>query len=89
VNLSPKLNEVETRKLSKGDRVHLSELGSARHSRDSEKTGTIVGQTQYPNSLRIIWDGARWPVTMHRDYLRILKKKASNGDVPRVTPLSR
>ncbi|SHN65661.1 hypothetical protein SAMN05444170_0758 [Bradyrhizobium erythrophlei] len=69
-----KLNE-EERKLSKGDRVHLSELGCSRHPRDSRKKGTIVGQTQYPNSLRIIWEGSRWPVTMHRNYLRLLKEE--------------
>jgi hypothetical protein len=69
-----KLNE-EVRQLSKGDRVHLSELGCFRHPRDSEKKGTVVGRTQYPNSLRIIWEGSRHPITMHRDYLQPLEKK--------------
>jgi hypothetical protein len=76
---SSKLDEKE-RKLSKGDRVHLSELGCSRHPRDSEKKGTIVGQTQYPNSLRIIWEGSRRPVTVHRDYLQSLKEEVSNAD---------
>jgi hypothetical protein len=70
-----KLNE-EERKLSNGDRVQLSELGCSRHPRDSEKKGRIVGQTRYPNSLRIIWEGSRWPVTMHRDYLQFLKESS-------------
>jgi hypothetical protein len=38
-------------KIVKGDRVHLSELGCACHPRDSGKEGTVVGHTQYPNSL--------------------------------------
>jgi hypothetical protein len=38
------------------------------------------GQPQYPNGLRIIWDGSRWPVTMHRDYLQLLEEKVSNAD---------
>ena len=81
MNLSrSKLNEAEARKLSKGARVHLSELGCSRHPRVSEKKGTIVGQTQYPNRLRIIWDGARWPVTMHGDYIQLLEEKVSNAD---------
>ena len=75
-----KLNAEEARQLSKGDRVHLRELGFSRHLRDSEKGGTIVGLTQYPNSLRIIWDGSRWPVTMHRYYLKLLEEKVSNAD---------
>jgi hypothetical protein len=41
-----KLNEDDARKLSKGDRVHLSELGCSRHPRDTEKKGTIVGNSQ-------------------------------------------
>jgi hypothetical protein len=72
-----KLNESE-RKLSKGDRVHLSEFGCSRHPRDSDKKGTIVGQTRYPNSLRVIWDGSRSPVTMHKDYLRFFKEEVLN-----------
>jgi hypothetical protein len=74
-----KLNE-EAQKLSKGDRVHLSELGCSRHPRDSKKMGTIIGQTQYPNSLRIIWEGSRRPVAMHRDYLQLLKGELSSAD---------
>jgi hypothetical protein len=72
--------EEKVRKLSKGDRVHLSEFGCARHPRDSGKVGTVVGQTLYPNSLRIVWDGSRWPITMHRDYLQPVKEDASYAD---------
>jgi hypothetical protein len=68
------------RKLSKGSRVHLSDLGRSRHRRNSEKKGTIVGQTQYPNSFRIIWDGSRRPVTIHRDYLQPLEKEMPMDD---------
>ena len=70
----------DARQLSKGDRVHLSELGCSRHPRDSQKRGTIVGPTQYPNSLRVIWDGSRWPIPIHRDYLQLLKEEISNAD---------
>jgi len=66
--------------LSKGDRVQLSELGCSRHPRDTKKIGTIVGNSQYPNSLRIAWDGSRWPVAVHREYLELLKDEISNAD---------
>jgi hypothetical protein len=75
-----KLNEEEAPKLSKGDRVQLSELGCSRHPRESDKKGTIVGETRYPNSLRIVWDSSRWPITMHRDYLQLLKREVSDAD---------
>jgi hypothetical protein len=58
----------------------LSELGRSSHLRNSDKKGTVVGQTPYPNSLRIIWDGSRWPITIHRDYLQLLKEEVSNAD---------
>jgi hypothetical protein len=74
------LNEGEAQRFSKGSRVSLSELGRSHHPRNPEKKGTIVGRTQYPNSLRIIWDGSRWPVTIHRDYLQFLKDEVLNAD---------
>jgi hypothetical protein len=76
----PKSNEDDALKLSEGDRVHLSELGRSRHHRDTKKKGTIVGRTQYPNSLRIVWDGSRWPIAVHRNYLQLLNEEASNAD---------
>jgi hypothetical protein len=72
--------EEKARRPSKGDRVHLSELGCARHPRNSGKEGTVVGHTQYPNSLRIVWDGSRWPITMHRDYLQLAGEDVSYAD---------
>ena len=78
VNSSPpKSNEDESLELSEGDRIHLSELGRSRHPRDTEKKGTIVGSTRYPNSLRIVWDGSLWPIAVHRDYLQRLKEEVS------------
>jgi hypothetical protein len=76
----PKSNEDDALKLSEGDRVHLSELGRSRHHRDTKKKGTIVGRTQYPNSLRIVWDGSRWPIAVHRNYLQLLNEEVSNAD---------
>jgi hypothetical protein len=65
--------------LSKGDRVQLSELGCSRHPRNSSKIGTIVGNSQYPNGLRIVWDGSRWPIAVHREYLELIKDEISNA----------
>jgi hypothetical protein len=78
--ICPKSNEDDALKLSEGDRVHLSELGRSRHHRDTKKKGTIVGRTQYPNSLRIVWDGSRWPIAVHRNYLQLLNEEVSNAD---------
>jgi hypothetical protein len=73
-------SEDQALQLSKGDRVQLSELGCSRHPRNTKKIGTIVGNSQYPNGLRIVWDGSRWPVAVHREYLEPLKVEISNVD---------
>jgi hypothetical protein len=73
-------SEDQALQLSKGDRVQLSELGCSRHPRNTKKIGTIVGNSHYPNSLRIVWDGSRWPVAVHREYLELLKDEVSNAD---------
>jgi hypothetical protein len=80
-------SEDQALRLSKGDRVQLSELGCSRHPRNTKKIGTIVGNSQDPNSLRIVWDGSRWPVAVHREYLELLKDEISNADGrPRLLP---
>lgn len=73
-------SEDQVLQLSKGDRVQLSELGCSRHPRNTNRIGTIVGNSQYPNGLRIVWDGTRWPVAVHREYLELLKDEISNAD---------
>src|SRR5450755_1654412 len=66
-------SEDEALPLSKGDRVQLSELGCSRHPRNTNKNGTIVGNSQlYANTVRLIWDGSRWPIVMHKEYLKLL-----------------
>jgi hypothetical protein len=78
-SVRPKLVDDGLTMFSKGDRVHPSKLGCSRHPRDSQKRGTIVGPTRYPNSLRVVWDGSRWPIAVHRDYIQLFEEDASNG----------
>lgn len=57
---------------AKGDRVCSSELGSVRHPRYASIQGTVVGggSGRYPNSVRVLWDGSRTVVAIHRDYIQ-------------------
>jgi hypothetical protein len=50
-----------------GLRVRMSALGAARCPRIAEKEGIIVGEGRYSNSLRILFDGSKLPVSLHRD----------------------
>ena len=81
-------SEDQALELSKGDRIQLSELGCSRYPRNTNKIGTIVGHSsQYANSLRLVWDGSRWPVAVHREYLELLKAGVSNaGGRPGLQP---
>jgi len=33
------------------------------------RKGIIVGEGRYSNSLRILFDGSKLPVSLHRDYI--------------------
>jgi hypothetical protein len=52
-----------------GSRVKMSALGAARCPRIAEKQGIIVGTGRYSNSIRILFDGSKLPVSLHRDYV--------------------
>jgi len=52
-----------------GMRIRMSELGAVRCPRIAAKTGVIVGRSQQNSSVRVLFDGSRSPVSLHRDYL--------------------
>jgi hypothetical protein len=56
-----------------GDRVQISALGASRCPRHAEKTGTIVGWSScYISCARVLLDGNKSPITVHRDYLEAI-----------------
>jgi len=55
--------------LSVGSRVKLSPLGAVRCPRIAERQGVVVGVGRYSDSLRVLLDGSKLPVSLHRDYL--------------------
>ena len=53
-----------------GTRFKLSKLGEARHPRLKRGVeGTIVGGGQYRSSLRVVIDGRKTPLSLHRAYI--------------------
>ena len=55
--------------IAMGSRVRMSALGAARCPRIADKEGILVGEGRYSNSLRILFDGSKLPVSLHRDYI--------------------
>ena len=52
-----------------GDRVRLSELGRKRMSRNRATTATVVGYGRSETTIRIVFDGSSYPVSIHNSYL--------------------
>jgi hypothetical protein len=53
----------------KGDRVRLSELGRQRMSRNRATTAVVVGYGRSETTIRIVFDGSSYPVSIHASYL--------------------
>jgi len=52
-----------------GARFRMSVLGAARNPRLAEKEGTVVGSSRLNSSVRVLFDGRRTPISLHRDYI--------------------
>jgi hypothetical protein len=52
-------------------RIKLSALGAARCPRLADREGVIVGGGRYPSTVRVIFDGSKSPMSLHRDYIEL------------------
>jgi hypothetical protein len=52
-----------------GTRFKLSRLGQARNRRFKSLEGTVVGGGLYKSTLRVVMDGRKSPLSLHRDYI--------------------
>ena len=57
-----------------GTRFKLSKLGEARNPRLKSMEGTVVGGSQYKSSLRVVLDGRSTPLSLHRDYIELIRE---------------
>lgn len=55
-----------------GARFRMSALGAARSPRLAKKEGTVVGISRINSSLRVLFDGSKSPISLHRDYVEQL-----------------
>jgi hypothetical protein len=55
-----------------GARFRMSALGAARSPRLAKKEGTIVGVSRLNSSIRVLFDGSKSPISLHRDYVEQL-----------------
>jgi len=57
-----------------GARFRMSSLGAARHPRLADKEGTIVGASRLNSSIRVLFDGRKVPISLHREYIELEPK---------------
>jgi hypothetical protein len=55
-----------------GARFRMSALGAARCPRLAKKEGNIVGASRLNSSIRVLFDGSKSPISLHRDYVEQL-----------------
>jgi len=55
-----------------GSRFKMSALGAARSPRRAEKQGIIVGRSRLNSSVRVLFDGYKSLISLHRDYIEQL-----------------
>jgi hypothetical protein len=55
--------------IAKGVRFKMSILGAAHNPRLAQKEGTVVGNSRLNNSVRVLFDGRKTPMSLHRDYI--------------------
>jgi hypothetical protein len=74
-----------------GTRIRMSPLGAARCPRLAGKEGTIIGRGCYRSIVRVIFDGSKSPISLHRDYIELtswhIDQSAESADVC-ITPSS-
>jgi len=59
-------------RIATGARCRMSALGAARSPRLAAKEGTIVGCSRLNSSIRVLFDGSKLPISLHRDYVEQL-----------------
>ena len=61
--------------IAKGARFKMSILGAARNPRLAEKEGIVVGNSRLNRSVRVLFDGRKTPMSLHRDYIKLIPSK--------------
>jgi hypothetical protein len=63
-----------------GARLKMSKLGAARCPRLADRKGIVVGGGRYHSTVRVIFDGSKSPMSLHRDYIELVSCEADQSD---------
>ena len=62
-------------------RVRMSALGAARCPNLAGREGVIVGAGRYRSTVRIMFDGFKWPTSLHSTYIETVVDEGSSTHV--------
>jgi hypothetical protein len=62
-------------------RIRMSALGAARCPNLAGKEGVVIGSGQYRSTVRVMFDGFKWPTSLHSSYVEAVAEQdcASSG----------
>jgi hypothetical protein len=60
----------------------MSALGAAQNPRLAKRQGTIIGRSRLNRSVRVIFDGRKSPMSLHRDYIEQISSEAERERRP-------
>jgi hypothetical protein len=52
-----------------GERCKMSSLGDTRNPRLAGREGTVVGISRLNSSIRVLFDGRKTPMSLHKNYI--------------------
>lgn len=55
-------------------RVRMSALGAARCPNLAGREGVVVGAGRYRSTVRVMFDGFKWPTSLHSTYIEPVDK---------------
>lgn len=73
---NPSSDHLSGAPIAVGLQFKMSALGAARSPRRAEKQGIIVGRSRLNSSVRVLFDGYKSPISLHRDYIEQLTSEA-------------
>jgi hypothetical protein len=62
-------------------RVRMSALGAARCPNLVGREGVIVGAGRYRSTVRVMFDGFKWPTSLHSSYVEAVVEDGASTNI--------
>lgn len=63
-------------------RVRMSALGAMRCPNLAGREGVVVGAGRYRSTVRVMFDGFKWPTSLHSTYVEAAVEEDSSTQIP-------